>query len=304
MKTGKIVWGIILIFVGLIFLLNNLELIDFYWGAIFRFWPVIFLILGIKILFNQRDPGLGNFLIAGVMVLTLAFATVRGMRWSNGEYAKEEQSDLSEVPSTNTFFEPYHAGIHQAELNVDGGAVSYHLSDTTSNLFDAGIKQAYGNYTLEKTDRDSTQVLRFRLRNGNGKWSSKGINEADLRLHPAPLWTINMEVGTGAADFDLRKFKVEKLTLKGGAAKFHVKLGVDQSHSEVRIEAGIAKVDIEVPATSICRIHYKTGLLSKNLEGFKKQNDGTYLSDNLNSGKPKVDIYLESGLSSFEVTRY
>lgn len=304
MKTGKIVWGLILIFVGLIFLLNNLELIDFYWGAIFRFWPVIFLISGIKILFNQRNPRLGNILVVGVTVLALAFTAVRGMRWSNEEYAQEEESDSSEVPPVNTFSEPYHVGIHRAELNIDGGAVSYHLSDTTSNLFDADIKQAYGNYTLEKTDRDSTPVLRFRLRNGNGKWSSEGINEADLRLHPAPVWTINMEVGTGAADFDLGKFKVGKLTLKGGAAKFHVKLGADQSHSEVRIEAGIAKVDIEVPSTSICRIHYKTGLLSKNLEGFKKQIDGTYLSDNLNSGERKVDIYLESGLSSFEVTRY
>jgi len=50
---GRIVWGIILILLGLIFLLQNLG----YWeigDLIRRFWPVIFILIGLKILLNHH----------------------------------------------------------------------------------------------------------------------------------------------------------------------------------------------------------------------------------------------------------
>jgi hypothetical protein len=43
-KSGSLVWGIILIVVGVLFLLDQLD-IDV-WDAVWRFWPVILIIWG------------------------------------------------------------------------------------------------------------------------------------------------------------------------------------------------------------------------------------------------------------------
>lgn len=309
MKTGKLIWGLILIFVGLILLLSNFGVIHFYWGVIWRFWPVIFVLIGINILFSQRNPLWGTILAILVTIFSLIFIAYRGTHvhkhshhWWWGEM--EDEKDSYFYPNSS-FSEPYILGTNKAELNINGGATSYRLSDTTSNLFDADIKQNYGSYTLEKMTRGSTEILRFRMRDGKVKWDIDTTNEASLRLNTRPSWTMNVEIGAGKTDFDLSKFKVEKLTLKGGVAVFHVKLGLSQPFSAIHVEAGVAKVVIQVPIASSCRIQLDSGLSSRNFEGFTKQKDGTYLSDNYAGlASHRVDIHLAGGLSTFEVSRY
>ncbi len=50
MKSGSIFWGIILMAVGGILLLANFDIIDY--GTIFDFWPVIVIVIGIKLILD------------------------------------------------------------------------------------------------------------------------------------------------------------------------------------------------------------------------------------------------------------
>ena len=56
--THRVLWGILIIFIGLIFLLNNFDLFDM--GDFFgTFWPIILIIVGIKIILGRKkneDP--------------------------------------------------------------------------------------------------------------------------------------------------------------------------------------------------------------------------------------------------------
>jgi len=54
-KSGSIFWGIALLALGVIFLLGNLEVIDF--DKIWRFWPLLIIGLGAKIIYDyfQRN---------------------------------------------------------------------------------------------------------------------------------------------------------------------------------------------------------------------------------------------------------
>ena len=50
---NNLVWGIILIFFGLMFLLDNFNIMDF--GDIVRtFWPVVLILIGVKIILDKR----------------------------------------------------------------------------------------------------------------------------------------------------------------------------------------------------------------------------------------------------------
>lgn len=59
-SNGKnnLLWGSILIFIGLLFLLNNFNIMDF--GDFFStFWPVILILVGLKIILDKRRAGSG-----------------------------------------------------------------------------------------------------------------------------------------------------------------------------------------------------------------------------------------------------
>jgi len=318
MKTEKVIWGLILIFIGAVFLLNNFGVIDFYWGSVWRFWPIIFILIGANMLFSRLNGSTGSILSISLTLAALIFLGYQGTReperrmgrsWFKFDHDWDKDSrdtvrSNASWTSSNTFTELYSANTKRAELNIKGGATSYKLDDTTSNLFNAEVKQNFGNYTLEKTTRDSMEVLNFRMRNKKQKWEDMDGNEVKIKLNSNPLWDINVEMGAGETDFDLTSFKIANLQLNGGAASFKVKLPEPITTTDVTVETGVAEVDIRVPQASACRITVESGLSSRDFSGFNKKADGSYETSNYNTAAKKIHINLKGGLSSFQVSRY
>ncbi|HEY1025952.1 MAG TPA: hypothetical protein VGE26_12350, partial [Sphingobacteriaceae bacterium] len=267
---------------------------------------------GAEMLFARSKRSSGPW-IAGVITLAvLVFVgyygsthpPANGGKW-HFEWNDNDGEEVSKATRRNSFSEPFISSIQKAELNISGGATSYNLSDSTTNLFDAEIAQRFGKYSLTKSSRDSMEVLHFKM---NGKQrirsgSNFRTNKATLRLNSNPVWNINVEMGAGKTDFDLSQFKVANLALKGGAASFEVKLG-DLHNTDVNVETGVAEVELSVPSGVGCRIEVETGLSSKDFAGFTKQDDGSYITENYASSVKKINILMKGGVSDFKVRRY
>lgn len=311
MRTEKIVWGLILIFVGTILLLDNMNVIDFYWRSVWRFWPIIFILIGANMLLSRMsDSKLATILVASITILSLGFIGVHGTkephhkRWLSFEH-EDMGDENSSSTDTSTFTAPYE-GAAKARLSIQGGATSYKLSDTTGSLFDAEVKRRFGKYILNKSIEDSVEVINFRMRDNKKSWNLDEMegNETKLKLNRNPEWDIKVEMGAGEAIFDLQEYKVRNLKFEGGAASFEAKIGSKLPLTDVSVETGVANVEIEVPEASACRIVVDSGLSSKDFVGFVKQADGTYETPNYNSAANKIHINLKGGLSSFEVRKY
>ncbi|MFC2114269.1 LiaI-LiaF-like domain-containing protein [Bacteroidota bacterium] len=59
----SIVWGFILIALGVLFLLSNMELIELHWHNIWHLWPALLIYLGISALPINNYYKLGFFLV-------------------------------------------------------------------------------------------------------------------------------------------------------------------------------------------------------------------------------------------------
>ncbi|MDP3468768.1 MAG: DUF5668 domain-containing protein [Daejeonella sp.] len=310
MKTEKIVWGLILIFTGSIFLLENFDLIEFYWSSVWRFWPVIFILIGANMLLSRfGNKAAVPYMIGAITILTLGLIAYQGTRPDRGRgwlnFKHDNDKEQNAWGASTTFTETYD-GSKNARLNIQGGATSFRLTDTTSNLFEASLKRQFGRFTLNKTVIDSTEVLNFRMRNGKQSWNLDKMenNRTLIQMNNTPVWDIKIEMGAGEAIFDLSDYKVKKLVFEGGAASFEAKLGSGLPLTEVAVETGVANVEIEVPDSSGCRIVVDSGLSSKDFIGFIKQSDGTYETSNYGTAANKINISLKGGLSSFEVKKY
>lgn len=318
MKLDSIIWGILLLFIGGVLLLDNFNVIEFYWRNVWRFWPVFLIILGVNILFNKSNKQVGGIISLVVMLITLSFLFVKGQQkpernfWIGDDFKNGVHIDMDnddETYSKLNFVEPLLAGDADKKtiLNLSGGGTSFQLDGVTDSLIYADVKKRNGQFMLTKEVSDSVNTLTFKMQDKkrNNRWTfGDGSNDVRLRLNKLPVWEMHVKMGAGQVDFDLSNYKVREFNFDGGAAEMDIKLGDLLPITDVNVKTGVAEVKINIPTNSGCRITTKTGLSSKDFIGFTKLEDGVYETPNYQSSTKKIFIKLDGGLSSFEVKRY
>lgn len=320
MKLDRVIWGVVLLFIGGVLLLSNFNVIDFYWSNVWKFWPVFLIIIGVNILFNRNNSQTGNIISLGIVVVTLSFLFVKGQekpeggRWwnnfkNNVHIDMDDEDNDGRIGNQSTFVEPFTAGdeLKKNILEISSGGTSFKLKGNSDSLFLARVSKRNNNFGLTKIASDSTNTLIFKTqdKNKSNKWSNRnGGNSVDLFLNTNPVWDMELRLGAGELDFDLTGYKIRTLNFDGGAASIDFKVGDLLPITDINIKTGVADVKISVPETSGCRIKSKTGLSSKDFKGFKLISDGVYETENYQSSTKKVFINFDGGLSSFEVTRH
>lgn len=310
-------WGIVLLFVGAVLLLENFDVINFYWRNVWSFWPVFLIIAGVNILFNRNKSETGNMISLGVLVIMLGFIFYRGQQppanrnWIGERFSKDLDLDLDSVEDGESqklnFAEPMIAAdsAKKTVLNISGGGTSFNLSGETDQLITAEVERRNGNFILQKESTDSVNTLTFKMKDKKGNWSlGNGGNDVDLKLNKKPEWTVNMNMGAGEVKLDLSAYKLRSFRFDGGAASVDLKVGAQLPITDVVVKTGVASVEINIPETSGCRIKTKTGLSAKDFPGFTKVDNNNYETSNYSSSTKKIFINLDGGLSNFEVNRY
>jgi hypothetical protein len=323
MKLDRIIWGILLLFIGGVVLLDNFDVIDFYWMNAFRFIPVLIIILGVNILFSKNNSETGNIISLCIMVIALSVLFVYGQQkpkgklwWgdnirhtyrSDSDDDDDYDSDDEETYTKLNFGTPFLAGDANktAVLNIFGEVTSFSVKGATDSLFAADVKKRRGDFSLENITTDSTNVLTFRTKNHKrGSWSMGNGNDVELHLNTNPIWRMHINMGVGSVDFDLSNYKVRTFNFDGGASDLEVKIGSLLPITDINVKSGVTSVKVQIPAGSGCRIKTKTGLSSRDFDGFTKTGDDTYETPNYNSSANKIFINFNGGLTSFEVKKY
>jgi len=314
MNKEKLSWGLILLFVGGVLLLSNLDVINFYWRSVFSMWPVILIVVGVNLLVPRQ--GIGSAVSIIVTIAALAFLTYRGMfpphndwwGFDNKSWHSEKEPSSKERKQPNsprgTFTHEYDSTITTAHLTIKGGAVAYEIEGTTDKLFSAESASTIGTHYLETTTNGSDAQLSFRMKDQKkGNWNGDE-NWAKISLNTNPTWYISLDMGAGSAEFDLTTYKVASLNFKGGAASFEAKMGMPLEETVITAESGVASVEIEIPKAAACRVVVKSGLSSRDFPGFTKQSDGSYTTEGYDQASNRFTVNLHGGLSSFTVKRY
>ncbi|MGV8879679.1 MAG: LiaI-LiaF-like domain-containing protein [Sphingobacteriaceae bacterium] len=322
MRTDRSFPGIFFIFFGVIFLLNNFGYIDFNWENLFHYWPVFLIIVGVNlVLANNRSPWVIALKLIAI-VGGLFFIVFGGFRqpenrifgWRTNPFGGQRDdntgrdSRVTKVEGRGNFSEPFRSETKLARLNISGGATKYELNESTTDLFKAETHEFYGSYTLRHSRVDSVEVLDFNMNNANNKrrwdFNKAKSNKAVLQINANPEWEININTGAAELDFDLSKFKINKLQIQGGAASFDIKLGEPVRNTQVEIETGVSEIELKVPENVGCQIITATGLSSKDFKGFTSKEDNRYETENFDTASRKIFIHLKGGVSEFKVKRY
>lgn len=306
-------WGIVLLFIGGVLLLQNFDIIDFYWRSVWRFWPIFLIIAGVNILFTRNKSQLAGIVSIAILVVTLILLFVKGQQHPAGNNRityRFDEPNIEIGPDSEKVAEQ-HLSLPYANdsvtkrtiLNISGGGTSFDLKGHTDSLISAVVNQKGEKFLLVKNlTMDSVTILDLKMAR-KGKWNTGG-NNVDLRLNTMPTWEFHVNMGAGEIDFDLSDYKVREFNFDGGAAALDIKVGSLLPITDVNIKTGIADVKIKIPTGSGCQIRAKTGLSAKEFTGFTKISDNMYETPDYKAAKNKIFINFDGGLSSFEVNRY
>jgi hypothetical protein len=318
MRHDKLVPGIILIALGVVFLMHSFGYLHIYWLNILHLWPLFLVIGGINLIFaNNRSVWATALKLAvvafGLYIVLFSNFDNRFIFWRNYSYQDKNDFDgddnngtgIVKVEGNSQFNEPFHPDAHIAKLNISGGASTYYLSDTTNELFQASTKEYGASYKYTHHVDDSVYVLNFEMKKSpNWNFRRHSDNSATFKLNSMPVWDIHVETGASKLDFDLSKFKIRNMKVEGGAAAFDIKLGQPLSVTRLDVETGVSDVQVKIPANAACSVDTDSGLSSNKFDGFNKTSDNHYETPGFSNAANKIYIRLSGGVSDFKVNRY
>jgi len=320
MKFRNLFWGVILIFIGTLAILNNLDVIDFAWRKLWNLWPVFLMLWGISILPIKDGIRLGLVIIT--LGLTMFYITdqavftenedVSSYSWNNNDWNDEEYDEGEYISYDNdttnnaSFLIPFSEDLETAILRFDAVAGHYILDGTTANLltFNLPNNEMADIYRYSvKTQDNNAQINIDTKKHTKLKLNNKSNRKGILKLNDVPVWTIDIDAGATDLDFNMEMFKVKKLNIDAGAAEIDVSVGNKYPDVKVSIDAGAADITIRVPKESGCKINMDTFLADKTLNGFEKH-DGKYITSNYENAENTIYIDINSAISNITVVRY
>ncbi len=299
MKYKNIFWGIVLIAIGVMFILKNLDIINFNWFMLFQLWPLILVFWGISLI------PVKDYVKFILMLLSLSIGI-----WLVNYYKsdiffgwhinKDDKKNWTEQRMSET----YDSTITKATLRLDAVAGNYTIKSTTEKLIDFESKGNIGDYKLLVSNEDSSKVVKIGLESNvvNINSENKG-NETNILLNANPLWNLKFEAGASDIDFDLSQFKVEKIKFDGGASNIKIKIGNKIPMVNLDVDAGASSIKILIPKESGCELIGDNVLSSLHFENFTSK-DGVYRTDNFENASNKIYIKIDAAVSKMKIERY
>ena len=298
---GGIIIPIMLVVLGILFLLSNFGVISSdFWSTLWRFWPLILVLLGIEIMLGVTRGWVAIVLalLAVGVVAAIGFGLALGYR-SDGGWLRRERASQEWVVELGDLVEA-EVLVKFGAGRVDIGA----LSSRSVNLLEGDLEydRSRGMPDKEFEQRDGKGILTLSSASSTGIFFGVGGEDWELKLSRDIPLDLSVEAGAASIDLDLEPLNVRSLRLQLGASTVKVKFPESATSTSAVIKAGAATINIDIPEGVAARINTKLGLSTSHIDESRFQkSDGYYISPGYDTAKNKLEISLETGVSTVTI---
>lgn len=126
-------------------------------------------------------------------------------------------------------------------------------------------------------------------------------NTWDLRLSRAVPLELDIDLGAGRNELDLRGLKIERLTIDMGVGEVLLDLqGPHERSFDVRIDGGIGSAKVRLPAEVGVKVRVDGGLGSVDARGLTKTG-GAYVNEAYGRSPVTIEVDVDAGIGSLEL---
>ncbi len=291
---GGLVGPLLLIGIGVIFLLQRMDLLTInFWDSIFRLWPILLIAIGIDLLIARRS--IWGSLIALILIIVVMVG---------GVYLLGVQAGTS-LPA-DAFRESLGQAT-EAELSINPGIglLRIHALDVgAKDLIDGRIRVTSRERLTKDVDRQNDAV-KITLRSSGGEWipavGAWGEERLwDLGLHPRVAWDLDLDLGLGRHDLQLSGLNLTSLKLNMGIGQNTVTLPGEGNFSG-RIEGAIGETVLIIPEGMAVRLRLSTGLASRQVPADYIQQGDVYTSPGFESADNRAELEIHQAIGVIRV---
>jgi hypothetical protein len=293
-RRPSIAGPIILISIGVIFLLNNLDVIELnVWDVIMRFWPILLIAIGLDILIGRRSAW-GAAIAVVVVLAILAGGIIFFDNQSQWTYASEN----FEIPLGNA---------EEATFSLDP-ALGYLLVDALprgSKLLLQGEVRPFSGEEIGKTVDFSGTRATIDLRTEGvivapffGGWSDQP--SWDLALHPEVTTDLIVDFGVGKAELDLQDLQINEIHVEQGLGQM-ILLLPSMDNMDIILEGGIGEIQVVIPEDVGVRLRAGVGIGNVLVPSDYTHDGDFYLSPGYAAAVNQIEMVIDLGIGSVRV---
>jgi hypothetical protein len=289
-RYPSLTWPIILILVGVLFLLNNMGVLDVDLWNLWRLWPVLLILAGLEIIIGRRSA-IGNIIVA---VLTLA--TVGGIVLLL--FVAPDVLGASKAAGVERIDEPLD-GVERAELEINfpAGRLEIDQLSDSSSLITGDLELSTSRKPTWEVNRSggrASMELRY-TRSDSWPQNWQRGDEWRLSLSPNVGYTLHTSLGAGEAVLDLTGLDVRELRLEAGAGRSNIILP-DEGDFIADINGGVGQMIIEIPEEMAAQITVSRGIGEVRVDNRFDKHGDSYRTSDWQSNENRVDLMIEVGI--------
>lgn len=284
MRRSNIVWGVILLFAGVAWILSSTELVAMdIMGSLFTLWPLFLIGAGVSMFFKREAHWMR------VIIWVLVFAVIGG-------YAVYLGDGTSLEPGSENVIE-MRSGVESAELQVSVGAADVDIGSTEAPLaiVNSNIKNlrtSVSGSTHTKINFDIDFNL-FRLAKGRSF-------QADL--NQSVPWSIELNTGAINGVIDARNLILNRCDLNTAACNLDIYLGNKQRETRIQCNTAVTTIDLFIPSGTGVRVQANGVATSVKGDGIDiSKDDNTYKSENFDHAENTVVMEVNSATCDINV---
>ena len=315
-RRGFSLAGLLLVAFGTLLLLNTTGAVRLgIWSELFSYWPVLLILLGVKIVLAPRAP----LICLGVVSLILAGAVTAASLSISAE-----QTDAPVHPHVTYATPLADTETLQLGMGFTGGSVTVRADQTgiasPSRLLAADfnsmpprvIQERSGPFTeiylstegliVQMSDVDRIDSVGDDMPTVVDKLIPSGIADWDLMVSPDVVVDIEIRAGAADLDLDLRELNVRRLVIGAAASDITIWLPANAGQTYVEIEAGVVDIEIDVPQGVAARIDSDTVLSSTRIDSTRfPETAAVHRSPDYDTATNRVSIKIDAAAADVTV---
>ncbi|MCO6452375.1 MAG: hypothetical protein J5I90_16470 [Caldilineales bacterium] len=255
---------------GVGFLLDNFGIGDWnVWETMMKFWPLIFVALGLDVLVGSR-------------------------RFKGDEREESFTQPLDGATSARVTVEPgLGNAVFESAITTDALVVA----STT-----VGSDQEVGHSYRRSGDEAIVKIKR------EGEWMSflsgswLGRRNWQIALNPTIPTRLKIEGGLGSRKIDLSKLNLSELKVEGGMGALTLTFPETGALS-AKVDTGFGDATLFIPASMAVRIDIDGGLGRRQVQGGFLQVGNNLMSPNYDQAMNRMDLKIDHGLGGLTIAQ-
>ncbi len=302
MKTNHFFWGIFLTVLGLLFLLDNFTAINIDIDHFLRLWPIIIILIGLKLLIKNNIVTNIIVFIAAVLTALIFYAFIFNP-FSCGRMHFYRDMKKEKTESISYFYSPK---IKSANLNIDFDFGKMNIDNATDKLIDGEIRYKTNNY---KFDGEVSDTNAFFFLNSDGSKknftivlpSKSNRNYLNIQLNQNPIWDIKINTNISDFDLNLSSLKSKELKFESNFSNGKLKLGYPLNETAIYLDINFSNLEIDYPDEAAIELITDKNFSTINIKGLEKIEKNLYRSKNFDKSKDHFVIIISSNFSAVTI---